>query len=197
MCGDADVLAHDAVFCELGIEFFVNVVVFGDEHEPGGVAIDAMHDAWAFFATKLGECGICEQATCEGGLAGVTSWIDEQVTGFVDDEQVWILVDDVEVHGNRCGTAVLFCKNELTSLRDLGAGFAQGLAIQADEPFFDTLLESGARKVAVFGDPLVEALAFGVSWYGESLGCHPFPPGQTKDTGPNMRILHRRRCRQR
>ena len=90
---DGGVDALDGVLEELAFEVEVGGVVFGEDEEAGGVAVEAMDDADLCTRVVLGEVTADE---CDGGgTAFVWDGAGEEAWRFGDDEDVVVLVDEL------------------------------------------------------------------------------------------------------
>ena len=89
-----DVLLLYGARLEEGLQAAVHVGSLGDEHQAGGVHVQAVHHQRAF---GLGQAA-AHQAEHRGGV-GLPARHGEQAGGFVDDEQPLVLVDRAQVAG--------------------------------------------------------------------------------------------------
>ena len=86
MCGE---LFGETVMCGVG---------FGDDQKAGGVFVDAMHDAGAFFATDARQIAseMVEKRVDQCAGRRARGRVNDHTRGFVNNEEVFVLVHDVE-----------------------------------------------------------------------------------------------------
>ena len=80
-------------------------IVFGDDEQAAGVAVQAVHDAGAQRAADSGESGeavqqsIDQGAAVAGGVLRAGSGVDHHSGGLIDDRKVVVFIDDVQLDG--------------------------------------------------------------------------------------------------
>ena len=150
-------------FGELLGEVGEGAVVFGHEDAAAGVLIETVHDAGAERVATGGHgAAVVEDGVDQRALPMPGGGVDDEPGGFVEAEQVIVLIENVErdilglnVGGsdglgrNLCVDAVAFPH---------GIGSAGGVAIDADESSGERFLPAGAAELRpLFGQPAVEA----------------------------------------
>jgi hypothetical protein len=155
---DGEVFFFDGAVLELPCDLPLRDVVFGDDHNAGGVAVEAMDDAGSEFAQAGRQlAGIMSQGIDQRSVSVAAGWMDDEVGGLVDDNQIVVLINDVERH--------LFGRNLLRGqfgqchLNDVAgvedeAGL-DDLAVDFDGAGGDLSLEHCAAEVC---EPVVEVL---------------------------------------
>lgn len=133
---------------ELGGEGEVGDVGFCGDQTAGGVAVEAMHDTGPLWidgvlgAAKFGElaCAVMQQCVDQsaGRIAG--AGVDDEAAGFVDDDQVFVFVENVEGDifrggqlGSRAGGAELK-RDDFPAVQQLPTGC--GCAVEANFSVF-------------------------------------------------------------
>ena len=97
-----DVLLLHGARLEEGLQAAVHVGGLGDEHQAGGIHVQAVHHERAF---GLGQAA-AHQAEYRGGV-GLPARHGEQAGGLVDDEQPLVLVDRAQAVGGGVGHLLL------------------------------------------------------------------------------------------
>ena len=179
---EGDVGFGESALGEHGAEFAVGRVVAGDDDEAAGLAVEPVDDAGAESVAAAGaelavvvEEGVDEGAAVAGVFLGLSvlgvfgvcigacagAGVDEHASGFVDDGQVSVLVNDGEGNGFRGGTEG--GEDRLAEDLNLFAAFeAQGgfggSAIDEDARLLEEELDAGAADAfELGGEPGVEA----------------------------------------
>ena len=90
--------AVDAVYAHLLAEGLVRGIVFGHHQQAAGVFVDAVHDARADGAANAGELPgtVVEQRVDQRAVGVAGRRVHHHAFGFVDDEQVGVLIHDVQ-----------------------------------------------------------------------------------------------------
>ncbi len=175
--GDGEVeFFHGFALGELGDEGLVGGVGFGDDEAAGGVFVEAVDDAGAFDAADAGELALAvvEESVDEGAVGVSGAGVDDHAVGFVEDDDVFVFVEDVE--GD-----VLGCVFEGDGFGDDDGDFVAGfdgvawfggVAVEGDELLADERLDAGAREFGELGgEKGVEApgcLVVGENFHGLS-----------------------------
>ena len=97
-----DVLLLHGTRLEEGLQEAVHVGTLGDEHQAGGVHVQAVYHQWAF---GLGQAA-AHQAEHRGGV-GLPARHGEQAGGLVHDEQPLVLIDRAQAVGRGVGHLLL------------------------------------------------------------------------------------------
>jgi hypothetical protein len=104
-----DVMAVDAVIFELLGQPVMGAIGFRHDQQARRILVDAVDDAGAFFATDARErvAAMMQQRIDQraGGRAG--GGVDDHACGFVDDDQIGILVEDRQGDGFGLGVVIL------------------------------------------------------------------------------------------
>ncbi len=96
--GEVD-FAGEAVF-ELFGDAPVCGVGFGDDEDAGGVSVESVDNAGSEGGADVGEgLAVVDEAVDEGAAAVAACGVDDEVGLFVDGEEVFVFVDDVEGYG--------------------------------------------------------------------------------------------------
>ena len=138
---------------------------FRRDHHTAGQLVEPVNDAGALNPADAGELAFAmiQQRVDEGGVLAAGRGVDRHASGFVEDDQVSVLEQDVErdilglrLGGNRSGQ-----RDDIDAAgldRRAGAGF--GAAIDRDRAFLDQRLGTGARDLPrLCGEEGVQALA--------------------------------------
>ena len=138
-------------------------IVFGDDNQAGGFFVEAVDDTWT-------ELIFGRRAAAGKGLAAAKQRVDQSAlripcsgmnahsSGFVDDEQIVVFVEDVERNGLGFGAQrralTGFDGNAFVApqlLRGLG-----GIAVHQNKVSREEFLNSGAGKLGgMLDDPLI------------------------------------------
>ena len=127
-------------------------VVLGHHHQPAGVLVQPVHDSRAAHAADARQrfAAMGDQGIDQGPVRVARRRMHDQAGGFVDDQHVVVLKNDIEIDSLRLGRrGTTLGHNDGESL----AGFDPigrvdyRLAIGADAAFPDERLDPGARKV--------------------------------------------------
>jgi hypothetical protein len=83
---------------ELSAEFAVGGIIFGGDENAGGFAIEAVNDAGAIGGASGGELAftMVKEGGSEGASGTTCTWVNVHAGGFVDDEDVIVLMENVE-----------------------------------------------------------------------------------------------------
>ena len=94
---EGEVFLVDGALFELEGEVAVGLVVFGDQEEARGVAVQAVDDTGAVFAGDGGEGVVAKLEGVDQGAGPVAlGGVDDHAGGFVDDGEGFVFVDDFE-----------------------------------------------------------------------------------------------------
>jgi len=121
----------------------------GDDHQPAGVLVQAVHDAGA---RQLPGLVVARQQAVEQRAAPVARcWVHHQAGGLVDDGQVLVLVHHGQRHGLRHeslahGRGAQF-DNNLIGRAHLVGRFGDGAAVDLRCAAFDQLAQVVAREL--------------------------------------------------
>lgn len=95
--GQSEIDLFDCSRRELRRERPVRFIVFRDNNAAARFFIETMHDAWPLLATDAGEIwAMMQQRVHERMLALASAWMDDKACRFVDDNQVFILEQNIE-----------------------------------------------------------------------------------------------------
>ena len=139
-------------------------VVFGDDEQAAGVLVDAVDDAGADGPADAGKRGaaVVEQRIDQRAVRVAGGRMHDHPLGFVDDEQVFVLIDDVE----RDILRLRFDRLRVGQRqRDGVAGgdlvfFVGRRAVAQHLPLFNQRLQRAAGKLPrLRGQPAVQPLA--------------------------------------
>jgi hypothetical protein len=120
-----------------------------------------MDDAGAHLATDAAEVvAVVEEGVDEGAIGVACGGVDDEAGGFVEDEDVFVLKEDIKrdvLGDDGDGDDLGYNEGELVSAFESGAGL--GLTpVQGDVPVFDQVLEAGAGEIGkTGGEVLVES----------------------------------------
>lgn len=141
----------------------MGAVVLGDDDAAGGVFVEAMDDAGAGFTADAGEVvAVMEEGVDEGAVGVAGGGVDDEAGGFVDDEDVAVLIEDFDgdVLGDDFdGGGVGDGEGDEVAGADDGAGLG-GFGVEAAVVGFDEVLEAGAGVLGEAGvEEAVEAFS--------------------------------------
>lgn len=124
-----------------------------DDHQSRSVRVQAMNDAGAVAWLQVAEFGVPgEQAVDEGSVRPSGAGVDSHTSGFIDDDDVIVIVDDAEIQ-------------VLSQRRRVGDGWSGGieldditninvrrwsvddLSVDCGSPFANQTLNFGAREI--------------------------------------------------
>jgi hypothetical protein len=115
--------------------------VLGDNHDAGGIPIEAVNDAGTFFAADAGEVGAVGEEGVHEGAGGVAGGgMNDQTGGFVDDDDVSILEQKRGFDGRGDVDGDGGVPGQFLARLD-------GMIVQADVAGIDQGLDSGSREV--------------------------------------------------
>ena len=88
----------DAMHTELGAERLVRGIVFGHDQQTAGVLIDTVDDAGADGPADAGKLpgAVVQQRVDQRAVRVAGGRMHHHALGFVDDDQIVILVDDIQ-----------------------------------------------------------------------------------------------------
>lgn len=125
----------------------MGAVVLGDDDAAGGVFVEPVDDAGASFTAYAGEVvAVMEEGVDEGAVGIAGGGVYDEAGGFVDDEDVAILVEDFDgdVLGDDFdGGGVGNGEGDEVAWADDGAGLG-GFGVEAAVVGLDEVLEAGA-----------------------------------------------------
>ncbi len=131
-------------------------VVFGDEQDAGGVAVEAVHNAGAQITCRAREgAEAVEQGVHQGSRVHAGARVDDHAGGFIDGDDIFIFVEDGERDLFRSGVE----RSGAGGLDDDGIARssqvrrAARVAVDADTAVLDPILQAGAAEL---GKTLVE-----------------------------------------
>ncbi len=148
---DGEIALLDLSKFELFRDFPLGHVVLGDDHDTGGIAVEAMDDSGAELAEPAGELfGIVREGVDQGAVLVAPGGMDDQVGRLIEDDQIVIFVDHVE--GDVFGLDLLLLglgEHELdhVAVAELEAGF-DGLTVDLDGSGLDGILDEMPAEVA-------------------------------------------------
>ncbi len=71
--------------------------VFHRDHNTGGLFIQAVNDSWPDNPVNLREIlAVKEEGIYQGARVNPCSWMDNHARGLIDDNDPWILVEDIQ-----------------------------------------------------------------------------------------------------
>ena len=137
--------------------------MFGDDDAARGVFVESMDDARSGLATNAREVVAMMKESIDEGAVGVAcGGVDDEAGGFVDDEDVAVLIKnfDGDVLGDDFDSGgVGDSEGDLIARADDGTGLG-GFAVEAGVVGFDQVLEAGTGMLGEAGvEEAVEALA--------------------------------------
>ncbi len=143
---EAEVFALGGFGLDLRLEVEHHLVSFGDDDRTGGVFVEAMDDAGAQDSSDTRKVlAMVEQGVDEGAAVVAGGGVDDHACGFVDDDQRFVFVEDVEV--DRFG------------FNEQGLGFGEGqldLVAVLEDQFFGGAGFAIAEELAI-GDELLQS----------------------------------------
>ena len=169
----AGILFHDVFYqgevnlfhfpvAELGLEAAVGFVVFGDEDDAAGEAVEAVDNAGAEIAAEGGKgFEVMEEGVDEGAILAAGTSVDRHAGGLVDCDEVRVLIEDVE--REILGSGAEGAELEWLHFHEFPApeqvrGLANG-AVNGDAALLDPLLQAAAAVAGIaFLEIDVEAL---------------------------------------
>ena len=150
---------------ELGGEAGVGFFCLGGDHQAAGVLVYAMHDAGTFLApdSKQGIAAMGEERIDEGPVGTARGRVDHQARRFVDDDEMFIFINNVErdilclnpaIDGGRDRHA------DFLAAFDLAGCICGCVAVHFDPAFAEKCLKAGPAHIRhESGQGTVEALA--------------------------------------
>ncbi len=150
---------------ELGGEAVVGDVVLGDDDEAARVLVEPVDDPRPPHAADAGQAGTAmgDEGVDEGPAGMARCRVDDEAGGFVDDDEIVVLIGDDEIHGFRFRHRIggrRHVEDEPRPGGDLGGRIAQHAAVAADMAFADEVLQPRTRQVGEEPDEgAVETLA--------------------------------------
>src|SRR6266436_2026250 len=123
----------------------------GDDHQPAGVLVEAVHDARPPNSADSGQAraAMADQSVDEGAVRVSRRRMDNQSCGLVDDDQMFILEADLERHWLRGRRRVAILGqnyDEILAVADPPRGILQRYACACDVAGFDQPLDPGPRQ---------------------------------------------------
>lgn len=96
--GDCVIRACEGMVLELSCEGMMSAVIFCDDEEAAGIAIDTVNDSGAQDAINTGEgvTAMGEEGVHEGTVGVTWGGMDDHTGWFIHDEEVSIFEDDIE-----------------------------------------------------------------------------------------------------
>ncbi len=161
----AEVLFLGLSLGELGNERLVGWVVFGADDAARSIFIESVDDAWSLDSADAGELSLAvvEEGVDEGARAVSGSGVDDEPGGFVDDDDVFVFMEDIEWDIFWLGVVWLGLwdfNGDDVALIDGGFGFGD-LAVDEDVTRFEQGLDAGAGELWDLGaEENVEAFFF-------------------------------------
>jgi hypothetical protein len=123
----------------------------GDDHQPAGVLVEAVHDAWPPNPADSAEAraAMADQGVDEGAVRVSWCGMHNQPFGLVDDDQMFILEADLQRHwlGDRDRVAILGQNyDEILAVADPSRRILQRCTRACDVAGFDQPLDPGPRQ---------------------------------------------------
>jgi hypothetical protein len=77
------------------------MVIFGGDYQPTRLFVEAVHDSWPFYAADAGKAisAMREKRIYQRAAAIPRSRVNNKPGGFIDYNQIIILVNDIEWDG--------------------------------------------------------------------------------------------------
>jgi hypothetical protein len=170
---DGEIDLVDFAGGELFAEGAVGGVGARDDDDAAGFFVEAMDDTGTIVAAGGGELAeVVEQGIDEGAGVLAGAGMDDYARGFVDDDDVFVFIEDVE------GKVFGFGVEGRTGLGFDGDAFGAaeqqrrfgGSRVDEHAAGLDPLLEPGAAEFGQAGlEVVIEALAF---FFGENMELH-------------------------
>lgn len=137
--------------------------MLGDDDAAGSVFVEAVDDARSGLSTDAGEVvAMMKQSIDQGAVRVACGGVDDEARGFVDDEDVAVLIEDLQ--GNVLGDdfdggGVGNSEGDLIARANDGTGLG-GFTVEAGVVGFDQVLEAGTGMLGEARvEEAVEALA--------------------------------------
>ncbi len=165
--GEGEIGAFEVAGGEGGGEGGERVVGFGDDHDAGSVAVEAVDDAGAALATDAGQvvAAMGEQRVHQGAVLVAGSGVDDETRGLVEHQNVFVLVEDGEGDGLRLrggGDGGRLAEFVERAGADGFGGYREGGTVAACVAGFDQAFDTGAgERAAGVRQEAVGALAGG------------------------------------
>ena len=143
----------------------MGAVVLGHHHDPGRVLVEPVHDAGPPLAADAGEtfAAVRNESVDQRPSPVAGGGMNHKITGFIDDDQVAVLVNDAERNGFGLGFGRDRRRHINQDCRagiDLKARIADRLTVDSDRAGFNQDLESRTRQFAdVAGEHAVKPVA--------------------------------------
>ena len=127
-------------------------IVLGDDHDAAGFLVEAMYDAGPPDAADARQCiaAMVDQRIDQGTGPIAISGMDDKAGGFIDDDEVDVLVEDVECDIFPLGSRIFRRGNldcNAKTLAQLVFGLADWFTVNADLASADERLDAIARKI--------------------------------------------------
>jgi hypothetical protein len=141
---------------ELSAEFAVGGIIFGGDENASGFAIKAVNDAGAIGGTSGRKLAFAmvEEGGGEGASGPTCTWVNVHAGGFVDDEDVIVLMEDVE--GEIFGSHIAWSgSRNADGDGDFGGEQIAGadrFSLEGDPILLHPLLDAGAGLPAESGE---------------------------------------------
>lgn len=162
---EGEVVAVEGVFAGLFGEGAVGAAGFGDDHDAGGVAVEAVDDAGpgGVVAGGFDGAAMVHDGVDEGAGIVARRGMDDEAGGFVDDEDVGVFEEDVE--GDVFGRGGGFGRGRQGEADGVAGEYASAGALAGDAVderavLLDDFLDIGAGGVLYhLGQERIEAKA--------------------------------------
>ena len=162
---DGQVGAFDVVGGEHVGEGGVGRFALGGDHDAGRILVEAVDDAGPSDAADAGEslAAMKEQGVDQRAALGAAGRVDDEAGRLVDDDEVFVLEDDIERDVFRFGQRA-DGDGQVDGLDgagdDFGAGVGRRLAVGGDAAFLDQYPQAGPGHAGSrVSQPFIEARA--------------------------------------